>query len=134
MSGTFTAQVKVFTDRAKEKMETVVKQSAQEVFSIAQTPKAQGGRMPVDTGTLWGSLMMSLNGAQVGAGKDSYTLAIAGYELGDTIFGGWGGPAASYALHMEYGTSKTLGNFYMLSAAQQWQAIVARNAELVRNL
>ena len=130
----FTAQIKAFTDRAKEKVETVVKQSAQEVFSIAQTPKAQGGRMPVDTGTLRGSFTTSLNGATVSSGNDAYVLAVAGMELGDVVFGGWGGPAKSYARHMEYGTSLTPGNFYMLAAAQQWQAIVARNAELVRNL
>lgn len=128
---TFTAQIKAFTDRAKEKMEAVVKQSAQEVFSIAQTPKAQGGRMPKDTGFLQGSLVSELNGATVGKGTDSYLLAIAGAELGDTIFAGW---TANYARFMEYGTSKTPANFYMLNAAQQWQAIVARNAELVRNL
>ena len=128
---TFTAQIKAFTDRAKEKMETVVKQSAQEVYSIAQTPKARGGRMPVDTGFLRNSLVAELNGSTVSGGADAYTLAVAGMELGDTVFAGW---TAEYARHMEYGTSKTPGNFYMLSAAQQWQAIVKRNADLVRNL
>lgn len=129
--GTFTAQVKAFTDRAKEKLETVVKTSAQEVFSIAQTPKAQGGRMPVDTGFLRNSLIAQLNGATVGGGSDAYVMAVAGSDLGDTIFAGW---TANYARHMEYGTSETTGNFYMLGAAQQWQAIVARNADLVRNI
>lgn len=128
---TFTAQIKAFADKSKEKVEAVIKQSAQEVFSIAQTPKAQGGRMPVDTGFLRNSLIAQINGATVSGGSDAYTLAIAGAEAGDTIFGGW---TANYARFMEYGTSRTPGNFYMLSAAQQWQAIVARNAELVRNL
>lgn len=127
----FTAQIKAFTDRAKEKMETVVKQSAQEVFSIAQTPKAQGGRMPVDTGFLRNSLVAELNGSTVAGGADAYVMAVAGMDLGDTVFAGW---TANYARHMEYGTSRTPGNHYMLAAAQQWQAIVARNAELVRNL
>lgn len=128
---TFTAQIKAFADKSKEKIEAVVKQSAQEVFSIAQTPKAQGGRMPVDTGFLRNSLIAELNGAKVAGGADAYVLAVAGLELGDVVFAGW---TANYARHMEYGTSKTPGNFYMLSAAQQWQQIVARNAELVRNL
>ena len=87
--------------------------------------------MPVDTGFLRGSLIAQLNGASVGGGSDAYVLAVSGMELGDSIFAGW---TANYARHMEYGTSSTAGNFYMLSAAQQWQAIVARNAELVRNL
>jgi hypothetical protein len=127
---TFTAQIKTFTDRAKEKTEAVVKQSAQEVFSIAQTPIAQGGRMPKDTGFLQGSLVSELNGARVGKGTDSYVLAVAGMELGDVIFAGW---TANYARFQEYGTSGMAGNFFMLAAAQQWQAIVARNAEIVRN-
>jgi hypothetical protein len=127
----FTAQIKAFADKSREKIETVVKQSAQEVFSIAQTPKAQGGRMPVDTGFLRNSLIAELNGGTVGGGADAYVLAVAGADLGDTIFAGW---TAQYARFMEYGTSKAAGNFYMLNAAQQWQAIVARNAELVRNI
>lgn len=128
---TFTAQIKAFADRTQEKIEAVVKQAAQEVFSIAQTPKAQGGRMPVDTGFLRNSLIATLNGSTVGGGADAYVLAVAGAELGDTIFAGW---TANYARFMEYGTSKTPANFFMLSAAQQWQAIVAKNAALVRNL
>lgn len=127
----FTAQIKSFTERSKEKIEAVVKQSAQEVFSIAQTPKAQGGRMPVDTGFLRNSLVAELNGAKIAGGADAYTLAVAGMETGDVVFAGW---TASYARHQEYGTSSIAGNFYMLNAAQQWQAIVARNAELVRNM
>ena len=128
---TFTAQIKGFTDRAKEKIEAVVKQSAQEVFSIAQTPVAQGGRMPVDTGFLRNSLVAELNGATVAGGADAYVLAVAGMDLGDVIFGGW---TAEYARFQEYGTSRMAGNYFMLGAAQQWQAIVARNAEIVRNL
>lgn len=127
----FTAQIKAFADQSKEKIEAVVKQSAQEVFSIAQTPKAQGGRMPVDTGFLRNSMMAELNGASVGGGADAYVLAVAGMDLGDVIFAGW---TANYARHQEYGTSRMPGNFFMLSAAQQWQAIVARNAEIVRNM
>ena len=127
----FTAQIKAFADRAEEKIEAVVKQSAQEVFSIAQTPIAQGGRMPVDTGFLRNSLIAELNGAGVSGGSDAYVMAIAGMDLGDVVFAGW---TAKYARFQEYGTSRMAGNFYMLGAAQQWQAIVARNAELVRNL
>lgn len=87
--------------------------------------------MPVDTGFLRGSLVAQLNGASVGGGSDAYVLAVSGLELGGTVFAGW---SANYARHMEYGTSKTTGNFYMLGAAQEWQSIVARNAEKVRNL
>ena len=128
---TFTAQIKAFADKTKEKLEAVVKQSSQEVLSIAQTPVAQGGNMPVDTGFLRNSLIAELNGSTVAGGADAYVLAVAGMELGDVIFAGW---TANYARHVEYGTSRMAGRFFMLNAAQQWQQIVSRNAEIMRNL
>lgn len=129
--GTFTAQIQAFVDKSKEKIEAVVKQSAQEVFSIAQTPVAQGGNMPVDTGFLRNSMVAQLNGSTVASGDGAYTLAVARMDLGDTIFAGW---TAEYARHVEYGARGRAGRFFMLNAAQQWQQIVARNAEALRNL
>lgn len=125
MTKTFTAQVKAFEELTKEKLELVVKQSAQDVFSIAQTPVAQGGNMPVDTGFLRNSFVSGLNGSTSLTGPDAYVAAIAGMELGDSVFGGW---TASYALHVEYGTSRMAGRHFALSAFQQWQAIVNGNA------
>tara|TARA_Y100000296_G_C5150888_1_gene246350 strand:- start:774 stop:1169 length:396 start_codon:yes stop_codon:yes gene_type:complete len=125
VAGRFTADLSRFRDKTKAKVTAVVKQSAQEVFAIAQKPIAQGGRMPVDTGFLRNSLQSSLNGSTYLKGPDSYTLAIAGMEAGDRMFGGW---TADYAIHQEYGTSRMPGRFYMRGAAQQWQAVVAKNA------
>lgn len=127
----FTAQIVAFAEDAKRKMELVVKQSAQDVGDIAQTPVAKGGNMPVDTGFLRNSLVAGLNGSTSLSGPDSYTLAIAGAELGDSIFFGW---TANYARFVEYGTQGRAGRFFMLNAAQQWKAIVARNAEKARAL
>ncbi len=129
----FTAKIKAFRDLTEQKLEFVVKESAQDVFEIAQTPKAQGGRMPVDTGFLWNdSFVAAVNGMVVSQGKaDGYVLAIAGMELGDTVFGGW---TAKYAKFVEYGTSRMAGSFFALNAAQQWQAIVTRNAAKARAL
>lgn len=127
----FTAQIAAFAEDAKRKMELVVKQSAQDVGEIAQRPVAKGGNMPVDTGTLRNSLIAGLNGTTSLSGPDAYVLAIAGAELGDTIFFGW---TAKYTRFVEYGTQGRAGRFFMLNAAQQWQAIVARNAEKARAL
>lgn len=127
----FTAQMQAFADRAKEKLELVVKQSAQDVGDLAQRPVAKGGNMPVDTGFLRNSLVSGLNGTTSLSGPDSYVLAIAGAELGDSIFFGW---TANYARYVEYGTQGRAGRFFMLNAAQQWQAIVSRNAEKARAL
>lgn len=133
MTTSFTAQVERWATNTEQKLEAVFKESAQEVFSIAQTPVAQGGNMPVDTSTLRNSLMSGLNGSTSLVGPDSYVLAIAGAKLGDTIFGGWGGPAAGYARPVEYGSRGRPGRRFMGQAAAQWQAIVARNAGRVRN-
>lgn len=112
-------------------MELVVKQSAQDVGDLAQRPVAKGGNMPVDTGFLRNSLVAGLNGTTGLSGPDAYVLAIAGMELGDSVMFGW---TANYARYVEYGTRGRAGRFFMLSAAQEWQAIVARNAEKARAL
>lgn len=136
----FSAQVEAFVTKAKLKLETVVKEAAQDVFRIAQTPVAQGGNMPVDTGFLRNTFVSELNGGGLTSGPDAYILSIAGYELGDTIFGGW---TAEYAMRMEYGfvgedaagrNFNQAGRFFMNSAAQQWQQIVARHAAEIRNM
>jgi hypothetical protein len=128
---TFTAQMKEFADLTKAKAELVFKQSAQDVFELAQTPKAKGGNMPVDTGFLRNSLVSQLNGQGNATGADAYVLTIAGAKLGDSVFGGW---TADYALHVEDGTSRMAGNFFAGNAAQQWQRIVELNAAKARKL
>lgn len=129
MAGKFTASIKGWSDRAKQSAELIFKQSAQDVFEIAQTPVAKGGNMPVDTGYLRNSLAMTLNGSSVSGGADAYVLAVASAELSDAIFGGW---TADYARHVEYGTQGRSGRFFMRGAAQRWAAIVARNAAKVK--
>jgi hypothetical protein len=132
MVGKFEAQVAEFARLTKEKMLLVVKQSAQDVFEAAQTSKALGGNMPVRTGYLRNtSFVAGLNGSFTQEGGDSYVLVIAGMELGDFMIGGW---KASYARHVEYGTSKMAGSFFALRAAMEWQAIVARNVQKAQAL
>ena len=139
MAQTFAAQIEAFGAKAMQRAEDIFKQSAQEVFAIAQTPKAQGGRMPVDKGILRNSLQSGLNGSTTLSGADAYVAVIAGAELGDSIFGGW---TVKYARRMEYGfvgtdkagrTYNQQGNHFAGSAVAQWQAIVASNASKVSN-
>lgn len=129
MTKSFTAQIKDWSEKAKRNAELVVKKSVQDVFEIAQKPRAQGGNMPVDTGTLRGSFIAGLNGSTSLTGPDSYVLAIASMEMGDVVFGGW---TAEYALPQEYGTKHFPGNFYMRGAAEQWQDIVNKNASRLK--
>lgn len=139
MARTFTAQMQTFADRAKEKLELVVKQSAQDVFELATTTQpgveATGGsfevgKVPVDTGLLINSFQIGLNGGQ-GGNAGGVDLVVAGMNLGDSVTGVF---TAEYARAVEYGTSKMVGRFYVLSAANQWQAIVSRNAAKARAL
>lgn len=127
----FTAQIASFVTQSKARLEAVIKQSAQDVGDLAQRPVAKGGNMPVDTGFLRNSLVAGLNGTTSLSGPDSYVLAIAGMELGDSVMFGW---TANYARYVEYGTQGRAGRFFALTAAQEWQAIVARNADKARAL
>lgn len=130
----FTAQWDDITDRTVEKMKAVQSESIQDVISLAQTPKAKGGRMPVDTGNLRNSLVSELNGAQISEGADSFALVTAMMDLGDTSRFAW---IASYARRREFGfTGKDKlgrqhnekGDHFAGSAADQWPSIVRKNA------
>lgn len=131
MGNSFTAEIDAFAKKSARIVELIFKASAQDVFEVAQSPKAQGGNMPVDTGFLRNSLLSSLNGQGGTKGPEGYVLAIAGAKLGDAVEGGW---TANYSRHIEYGTSRMAGSFFALRAAQQWQAIVSKNAEKAKKL
>lgn len=119
------ANISKWADKIVGRMDDLIRQSAQEVFEIAQTPSAQGGRMPVDTGFLRNSLVTSLNGSTSLSGAASYVMTIAGARAGDVIFGGWG---AEYAVDQEFGSRGRAGKFFMRSAASEWNRIVQENA------
>ena len=87
--GTFSAQVANAANSSKERLRKIAATAIQDQLSRMQTPVAQGGNMPVDTSTLRNSLVSELNGAAVGKGPESYVLAIAGMELGDTVRASW---------------------------------------------
>lgn len=137
----FTAQVDDFVRKTKERMTGVFRESSQRVISTMQEPAGAGGNMPVDTGFLRASLVVStdeLAGIDHSARPDKdrkynfndggVVTVIAGAEIGETIYAGY---TASYAGHQEYGTSKTQGRGFVRGAAAQWQQIVTKvTAEL----
>jgi hypothetical protein len=139
MTRTFSADVGKIMDGYLEGLRDVARQSIQEVVREAQTPRAKGGRMPVDTGNLRNSLASGLNGAFGAPGSDSYTLIIAALRIGDVARFAW---TAEYARRIELGFSgaDSLGRVYEQSgagfvsaAAANWQNIVSRNAIRVRS-
>jgi hypothetical protein len=121
----FTIQVEAFAGKTREQMRNVLRNSVQDVLETAQLPKARGGRMPVDTGFLRNSLASGLNGAFGQPDANSYTLTVAGMDLGDVARFAW---TAKYAIHQELGTSKFPGNHFVGAAAAQWEKFVAANA------
>jgi len=113
--------------RSQVRIDAVVKQSAQDLVNTAQTPRAKGGNMPVDTGFLRNSGMASLTGMPSGTGstESQVTLTIYRAKPGDTIYFGW---TANYAKYMERRYA------FMRLAAQQWQDIVNRNARKLKGM
>lgn len=134
MTRTFAADVSAIMKGYERDMLNVARQSIQEVVAIAQTPRAKGGRMPVDTSFLRNSLASGLNGTFGIPDPISYVFAIAGMKLGDVARFAW---TAEYARRIELGFSgaDSLGRVYeqggagfVSAAAANWQNIVSRNA------
>ena len=125
----FIADVKAFADKTADQMLRVAKQSLQDVIRQAQTPVAQGGDMPVDTGFLRNSLVTEVAGSNAGEGANSYVLGLASLKLGDPFSVAW---TAKYAIPRHYmvGTSKG-GGLWRDKAAQKWPFYVAKNAKAV---
>jgi len=125
MARSFSAQVNDWTRKSERRLEAVIKASAQEVFEVAQTPRAKGGVLPVDTAFLRNSFRAQIGTMPSGPSgpKDGNSgewespvlLVIAQTRPGDALFAGW---SATYARPMEdrYG--------FMRSAAAKWPSIV----------
>lgn len=123
---TFSAQVSEWVRQTEQRMTAVFRESTQRVVEDMQS------RIPVDTGFLKSSIQVSTNGPapmsrpRPDGGSFAYqptaaVLAIAGAEIGDTIYASY---TANYAAHVNYGTSKMAGRQFVGLAAQRWPAIV----------
>ena len=100
-----------------------------EMLDRMQTPIAQGGNMPVDTGRLQGSLQSYINGSLVTTGAFAHRAAIANLVLGQT-FSVVRAPGVHYATAQEYGFTLPSGvwfqgRFYTTLAVRGWQGYVA---------
>lgn len=119
MAKTFSGQVDAWVRKSRGRSEAVLKTAVQKTIEQAQTPKGEGGRLPVDTGFLRSSLVGSLDGMPSGpstpadapGSPEDVDLVIAGAELGDVIFIGW---SARYARVQE------AQNGFAEAAAQSW--------------
>lgn len=139
MSRAFVAQVRNWTNKAKRNSELVVRGSIQDVGELMSRRQPsvkdtggsfQVGLVPVDTGQLIASQQVEVNGGVVASGVVDYSAAVAGMDMGDTVKAVFTAP---YARHVEYGTGRMAGRFYVRNAVQQWQTIVDQNAALFRD-
>jgi hypothetical protein len=142
MAGSFAADLSSWSDKAKRNMLNIAKTSIQDVIDDAQTPKAKGGRMPVQTGFLRNSIASGLNGVTFPTrprpqGQErlgdpdptSYTLTIGQLDLGDVARFAW---TAEYAIFQELGTSAFAGNHFVGVAAAKWPQFVEANARRIK--
>lgn len=127
MSKSFIAQVDEWVLATRQRMIAVFRTSAQYVIEDVRD------RTPVDTGFLRASWTVSLDGPQPmrspnpggdgGFQPQSYSLQIAGADLGSTIYASF---VANYAGHVEYGARGRAGVGMVRLAAQAWPQHVNR--------
>ncbi|MEM9714939.1 MAG: HK97 gp10 family phage protein [Pseudomonadota bacterium] len=119
----FSRQVRLWSEKAKKNMDTVVNDATQTVARLAQD------RAPEVTGELKESIKVWINGRLIGEGQTGYQSATAQAKAGDVILVGW---TAEHAVIAEYGASDgRQGHFYVRGAAIQWDNIVR---EAIRRL
>ena len=137
MSQSFTAQLEDFAKLTKTNMEYVAKQSIQDVLEAAQTTQLgmtkgatsfEVGKIPVAEAELVNSLT-----SEGATGADSYTVAIAGMEIGDVLRFAWTAP---HSLPMELGFTAKNGrqvpgrHFVGANAARFSEFVKARESEV----
>lgn len=115
MAKSFKAQLDDFAKLTARNMRYVASEAIQDVMEAAQTPQLgmskgatsfEVGKIPVAESDLINSLT-----SEGITGADSYTVAIAGFEIGDVMEFAWTEP---YAARIEYGFTGTdkLGREY----------------------
>lgn len=127
MAGSFTAEVDAWVLQTRQRMIAVFRTAAQYVIEDVRD------RSPVDTGFLRSSWTVSLDGplpmrspnpgGAFGFEPQSYSLQIAGADLGSTIYASF---VANYAGHVEYGSQGRAGVGMVRLAAQAWPQHVAK--------
>lgn len=121
----FADQIDEWVRQTEQRMTAVFRESARRTISTALS------YTPVDTGFLRASVRVSLQsmppvdpeatGPGTAAPGGDYVMAIAGAEIGQTIYAGW---TAAYGPFVEFGTSKMAPRAFVGRAAAQWPATV----------
>lgn len=111
----FSATVSDWAKKTEARTLAVFQTAVQDLIGDAQTPRAKGGNMPVDTSFLRNSGQAALNDIPAGdANPNNMTavpLVISRAQIGDRVVFGW---TANYAQYMEARYA------FMRLAAQNW--------------
>jgi len=129
----FTAQLEAFEKLTVQNLKYVASESIQDVMEGMQTPARgiskggtlQVGKIPVAESELINSL--TSNGGAEGA--DSYTVAIAGYDVGDVMSFAYTAP---HALVKEVGSATQQGWHFMGFNARKFPEFVKERAKEVQ--
>ena len=117
-----------WTAKSQARLEAVWKTAAQDIAREVQTPRAKGGKLPVDTAFMRNSFAADINTTPSGDGNSSYSagpisIVIGRARIGDRVVFGW---SSEYSIYMEARFA------FLRSAAQNWQQIVDKSAQKVR--
>ena len=119
-----------WTKKTDKRIDAVLQDAGQSVIAVAQTSKEHGGRMPVITNKLRGSLQSSIAGGASGEGESSHILVAPLMKGGDLATFTW---TAEYARRVNNGFTGAdslgrnyiqVGAHFVEGAVDQWPAIV----------
>ena len=139
----FSADLKRYKNLSQKMLTAVVRESVEEMAVEASKPVARGGKMPVITGFLRGSVVLDhgrtpppnrvLRNKPRGVVSVPFSgdLSAAGMKMGDFAAIQW---TARYAVHVEYGAGGRAARLFATSASKKWPAIVAKNAKEAERL
>jgi len=110
-----------WTKKTEKRIDAVLKDATQSVVAVAQVSRDKGGRMPVITNTLRGSLQSSIAGGAFAEGEASHILVAPQMKGGDVATFTW---TAEYAAAVNNGNRGRPGAHFVEGAVDQWPAIV----------
>ena len=113
-----------WTKKTERRIDAVLKDATQSVIAVAQTSRDHGGRMPVITNTLRGSLQSSIAGGAFAEGEASHILVAPQMKGGDLATFTWGNSEYPYARPVNNGRNGRPGAHFVEGAVDEWPAIV----------
>ncbi len=129
--GDFSNIVQLFVNKAKADIRATVDESVKKIIDEMQTPVSNGGDMPVKTGFLRDSLVISEGspvamhkvnpGQSVTYNKARVDRSVEAMTLGRKFYASW---TAEYAGKVYYGANGMSGRQWAALANQRWPELV----------